>query len=83
MGLFFYNLYRHRLLCSLHFLCSLLRCPPFGHGLAVGQHQLDAVLLVDLGGAGVVVDSDNIGVGVVVLQAAEEGDGQVEALGRS
>ena len=66
----FCNLYRHRLFRCLLFLCSLLRCPPFGHGFAVGQHQLDAVLLVDLGGAGVIVDGYDVGVGVVVLQAA-------------
>ena len=38
-------------------------------GDLVGQHQLDAVFLVDLGGGGVVVDGHHIGVGVVVLQA--------------
>ena len=42
-----------------------------GQRLGVGQHQLDAVLLVDLGGAGVVVDSHHIAVRVVVLQLAD------------
>ena len=42
-----------------------------GHALGVGQHELDPVLLVDLGGAGVVVDGNNIGVGVVLLQLAD------------
>ena len=42
----------------------LLRRLPLG----VGQHELDAVFLVDLGGAGVVIHGDNVGVRVVVFQ---------------
>ena len=39
--------------------------------LSVGQHELDAVLLVDPGGAGVVVDGDDVAHGVVILQLAD------------
>ncbi len=42
-----------------------------GQATGVGQHQLDAVLLVDLGGAGVVVDGHDIAPGVVVLELAD------------
>ena len=42
-----------------------------GQAPGVGQHQLDPVLLVDLGGAGVIVDGHDVGVRVVVLQLAD------------
>ena len=38
--------------------------------LGVCQHQLDAVLLIDSGCAGVIVDRHNVGVGVGVLDGA-------------
>ena len=37
----------------------------------VGQHQLDAVLLVDLGGARVIVNGYDVAPGVVVLQLSD------------
>jgi len=43
----------------------------FGDALGVGQHELDAVFLVDLCRAGVVVHGDDVGVGVIVLQGAD------------
>ena len=33
---FFRSLYRYRFFRSLRFLRSLLGCPPFGHGFAIG-----------------------------------------------
>ena len=38
---------------------------------ADGKHQLDAVLLVDLRRAGVIVDRDDVGVGLDLLDAAD------------
>ena len=37
----------------------------------VGQHQLDAVFLIDAGGTGIIVDGNDVGGGVIVLNFTE------------